>query len=404
MRADLDELRQAALSGEPTAEVRDRVQSHLRKWIARTERPSGTDRTTTIYADTTQLRVRAEDFSGFVALRNVADAVNAPLTVEYWKSSPYFLNFLRGYRVGENLRDGMKDLDRRSRLAPLFEGAQRISKIDVEQFNKLEWGNARMRALAADTLDQGWWKLLWMPPSLPYHALAGPYETVDATAITKSLIFSSWVAAPSAIASLLSYEVERQIFTQGGHSVNTPADRAAISSRLDYRMTNGRPSSMTTLALFWPQPTLASRTDPLDAARDYRNDLEPPGINRIVEWAQGRVENLVGPNGNTRATTSAQWYWFAPVRCESDSTLSLELVNARRSTLVDALAGTSEGHDTENTSGTLREHVNMMLGALGDYEPDTERPADLQETVALLGLGAPGNIAWRALSRSKATG
>ena len=171
VRADLAELRQAALSGEPTADVRDRVQSHLRKWIARTERPSGTSRTATIHANTTQLRVRAEDFNGFVALRNVADAVDAPFTVEYWKSSPYFLNFLRGYRVGENLWDGMKDLDRRSRLVPLFEGAQRISKTDVEQFNKLEWGNARMRALAAETLDQGWWKLLWMPPSLRYHAL-----------------------------------------------------------------------------------------------------------------------------------------------------------------------------------------------------------------------------------------
>ena len=234
---------------------------------------------------------------------------------------------------------------------------------------------------------------------LPYHALAGPYETVDQTAITKSLIFSSWVAAPSAIASLLSYEVERQIFTQGGHSVNTTADRASISGRLDYRVTSGRPSSMTALALFWPQPTLASQTDPLEATREYRDNPEPPSIDRVVEWAQGRVENLVGPNGNTRATTSAQWYWFAPVRCERNSALTLELVNARRSTLVDALTCTSEGHDTEDTSSILQEHVNMMLGALGDWEPDTERPADLQETAALLGLGAPGNIAWRALSR-----
>ena len=103
----------------------------------------------------------------------------------------------------------MKDPDRRTRVEPLFSGAQRISRSDVEGFQRLEWGNARMRALAAETLDQGWWKLLWMPPSLSYHALAGPYETVDQTAITKSLIFSSWVAAPSAIASLLSYEVER---------------------------------------------------------------------------------------------------------------------------------------------------------------------------------------------------
>ena len=399
VRTDLDELRQAALAGEPTADVRDRVQSQLRKWIARTERPSGNDRAITVHRNTDQLRVRAEDFNGFVALRKVADAVRAPLTVEYWKSSPYFFNFLRGYRVGEHLRDHMKDPDRRTHLTPLFRGAQRISRLDVEQFQPLEWGNARMRALATETLDQGWWRLLWIPPSLPYHALAGPYASVDPTTITKSLIFSSWVAAPSAIASLLSYEVERQIFTQAGHTVNTAADRASISSRLDYRMTNNRPSSMSALALFWPQPTLASQTDPLDAARDHRGDPELLSVDRLLEWAQERVENLVGPNGDTRSTASAPWYWFATIGGERNSALASELAGAPRSAVVDALAGISEDHDADDSHRALDAHVGQILSALDDWAPDTERPADLQETTALLGLGTPGNIAWRALNR-----
>ena len=399
VRTDLDELRQAALAGEPTADVRDRVQSQLRKWIARTERPSGADRAITVHRNTDQLRVRAEDFNGFVALRHVAAAVRAPLTVEYWKSSPYFFNFLRGYRVGEHLREDMKDPDRRTELMPLFRGAQRISRLDVEQFQPLEWGNARMRALAAETLDRGWWRLLWMPPSLPYHALAGPYSSIDPETITKSLIFSSWVAAPSAIASLLSYEVERQIFTQAGHTVNTAADRASISSRLDYRMTDNRPSSMSALALFWPQPTLASQTDPLDAARDHRGDPELPSVDRLLEWAQERVENLVGPNGDTRSTASAPWYWFATMGGERNSALASELAGAPRSAVVDALAGTSEDHDADDSHRALDAHVGQMLSALENWAPDTERPADLQETIALLGLGAPGNIAWRALNR-----
>ena len=343
--------------------------------------------------------MRTEDFNGFVALRNVANAVRAPLTVEYWKSSPYFLNFLRGYRVGEHLREDMKDPDRRTELVPLFRGAQRISKLDVEQFQPLEWGNARMRALAAEALDQGWWRLLWIPPSLPYHALAGPYASIDPTTITKSLIFSSWVAAPSAIASLLSYEVERQIFTQAGHNMNTAADRASISSRLDYRITNGRPSSMSALALFWPQPTLASQTDPLDAAREHRDDPEPPSVDRLFEWVQKRVESLVGPNGDTRSTTSAPWYWFASVHGERNSALASELASAPRNTVVDALAGISEDQEADDGHRALDAHVGQMLSALDDWAPDGERPADLQETIALLALGAPGNIAWRALSR-----
>ncbi len=273
----------------------------MRKWIARTERPTGTRRTNTVDTIPGPFHVQAQDFAGFVSLRQVADAVRAPLTVEYWKSAPYFFNFLNGYRVGEHLRAGMKVADRLAQLMTLFRGAQRITKSDVEQFQPLDWANARMRALAAETLDQGWWRLLWMPPSLPYHSLGGPYESVDSTAITKHLIFSSWVAAPSAIASLLSYEVQRRIFAGERNFANTPSARAAISSRLDYRMTDGRPPSMSVLALFWPQPALASLTDPLDAARDHPDS---PTVDRLLEWSQSRVESLIGPDGNTNSTSS----------------------------------------------------------------------------------------------------
>ena len=162
VRADLDELRQAALSGEPTPEIRDRVQAQLRKWIARTERPTGTRRTNTVDTIPGPFHVQAEDFAGFVSLRQVADAVGAPLTVEYWKSAPYFFNFLNGYRVGEHLRAGMKVPDRRAQLTPLFRGAQRIAKSDVEQFQPLDWANARRRPSHI------------VPPMTPPHGPASP--------------------------------------------------------------------------------------------------------------------------------------------------------------------------------------------------------------------------------------
>ena len=395
LRSDLDALRQAALSGEPTAAIRDRVQNRLRRWIARTERPAGARRTTTLDMTTRPFGVRAEDFSGWVALKRVADEVRGPLGVEYWKSAPYFLNFLSGYRVGERVRDHMKVPDRRARLMPLFRGAQRIARSDVERFQPLEWANARMRALAAETLEQGWWRLLWMPSSLPYHSPGGPYESVEPAAITKQLIFSSWVAAPSAIASLLSYEVQRRIFAGSGPAENTPAARAAISSRLDYRMVDERPASMSVLALFWPQPELASRTDALDAARDH---TEPPSVERLLEWARGRVEALVGPAGETSSTASAAWYWFAPVRAERGGALASALLAEPSSTQAGALAGVSPEH-APDVPRALDPHVGQVLRALDGWTPESEPPADLLATTALLGVGAPGNIAWRALNR-----
>ena len=140
VRTDLDELRQAALSGEPTVDARDRVQDQLRKWIARTERPTSKPHTTIAGEKAGEFGVTAEDFAGFVALRRVADEVKAPLSVEYWKSSPYFFNFLAGYRMGERLRAEMKTQSRRDELAPLLGGAQRIVKSDVENFKRGRMG------------------------------------------------------------------------------------------------------------------------------------------------------------------------------------------------------------------------------------------------------------------------
>ena len=395
VQSDLDALRQAALTGTPVTEIRDRVQGALRRWIARTERPE-TSRNTTTLDTTASGSVSAEDFAGYVALRRVADEVRAPLSVEYWKSSPYFLNFLNGYRVGERVREDMKIPERRARLATHFRGAQRLAKSAVEQFRQVEWANARMRALAAEMLDPGWWRLLWMPPSLPYHRLGGPYDSIDPATITKQLIFSSWVAAPSAIASLLSYEVQRQIFTAAGQSENTPAARAAIASRLDYRMTDERPASMSALALFWPQPTLAGQTDPLDAARDPE---EPPDVERLIDWARERVEPVVGPAGGSSAPASAAWHWYAPMRADRDSALASALVEAPRRTFAEALARPVAEQARVDVPRALEAHVEQALRALAGWTPESERPADLITTTVLLGLGAPGNIAWRALSR-----
>ena len=175
LQADLAAMRQAALAGEPTApksEIGCRP-SCVGGSLAPSGRPATRARRL-VDSETSPFRVQSDDFAGFVALRRVANEVKAPLSVEYWKSAPYFLNFLSGYRVGERVRASMKEAELRARLVPLFHGAQRIDKANVERFQPLEWGNARMRALYGATLKQGWWRLLWMPPSLPYHLTRRP--------------------------------------------------------------------------------------------------------------------------------------------------------------------------------------------------------------------------------------
>jgi hypothetical protein len=38
---------------------------------------------------------------------------------------------------------------------------------------EIEPANARLRQLQSETLDRGWWRLLWLPPSMTYYEPAG---------------------------------------------------------------------------------------------------------------------------------------------------------------------------------------------------------------------------------------
>ena len=55
-----------------------------------------------------------------------------------------------------------------------------LSWDDVERYAQLDPGNARLRGLTADTTGAGMWRLLWMPPSLPYYGARRPICQSDA--------------------------------------------------------------------------------------------------------------------------------------------------------------------------------------------------------------------------------
>lgn len=399
IEAALTGLRRAALAGEPASEWKDTIESAVRRLMCRTERPPARAGEVQRDADTGASDVRAEDLAAYVPLHQLADMLDAPLTVEYWKSAPYFGNFLDGYKVGERLKDALKDPARRAELQPALERLQRLRRRDITGFRPVDWGNARLRQLAATTVDAGWWRLLWVPASLPYHQPAGPFAAPEVQGMTKRLVFSSWVAAPTAIASLLSYEAERQIYASAGRSENTPDARAAISRRVQYRLDDGRPASMTTLALFWPAPCLALRTDPLTAARDAGPELR--SAESVFEWAAEQVIELTGPSGTARTSASAAWYWAAPLLLEAAQPGGRTLRGIGAPPIIDALQGSAieEDPDTATPSHVLAGHVELALATLEGREPDAERPDDLVQTIALLGVGAPGNIAWRSLRR-----
>ncbi|MBI2170311.1 MAG: hypothetical protein HYU28_12555 [Actinobacteria bacterium] len=288
------------------------------------------------------------------------------MAVDYWKSTPYFVNFGDGYQLGERLRTALSDPVVRPDVRRALAKTQHLDHAKLDAFEPVDPGNARMRQLVADTVDSGWWRLLWMPPSLPYAPLSGPYAEPGVSDMTKRLIFSSWAATPTAIASLVSYAATRHI----------AGSRVALDGtvpRLDWRVDGGRPAAMTTLALFWPAPALALRINP--------------------------TQTTSTPTSTSRTTGAEAWYWTSILSERESAPPGLDVEGAAA-----AVSGAADETFDPDDSRRLALHVEVALDLCGgrpraDMEPRTREPEDLATVIDEIGLFAPGNIAYRCVGR-----
>ena len=46
----------------------------------------------------------------------------------------------------------------------------------LRSWGRIDPGNAKLRELVGELIDDGLWRLVWMPPTLPYWPLEGPFE------------------------------------------------------------------------------------------------------------------------------------------------------------------------------------------------------------------------------------
>lgn len=359
--ANLAEFRRCAVDGHDGAVVRRALEAQLTRLMCRTERPRLGDDGMLAELVTTARTVTSADVADFASLRSLATTLDAPMNVDYWKSTPYFVNFADGYQLGDRLRAALADPEQRTEVLPKLRAVQRIERERVEQLTTLDPGNARMRQLTTETVGAGWWQLLWMPCSLPYQPPQGPFAEVGP--MSKRLVFSSWAATPTAIAALLSHDATRRM-------ANAPGRLDTVARRLDWRLTpDGQPGAMTTLMLFWPSPAVAMATDP----REPRDPLS-------------------GGSGNEAA------YWRTLLAGGGAAPPDLTATGA-----VEALAGRSDDESVDGAeSSRLGQHVELALrvsSGAGRLDGDAgDIPAD-DDTLGAVATYGPANIAYRCVSR-----
>jgi hypothetical protein len=380
-------------------ELTSAIEISVSRYMARTERIGAAGRYDSMLTEhITKPPVEPGDVRQYLLAQDVAGALRQPDVTELWKSASYLLNFLDGYQLRARFDDACAVNGGRGELADIV-GAGRDLLLDTDRiraFQEIDAGGPRLRALAHDVIDNEAWRMLWIPPVLPYHQLAGPYAREEVKGFTKRLVFSAWNAVPRSVAGLLSYLADRRL-TLGSdpRANNTTEQRSARRNRLNFAadQTTGRLAGMPALALIYPSPALAAAADPRDFARAQLDGT----IDELTAWARERIEPLLAtlPIGTGDLDSDPRWYWASPLLLDS---ADREWWDAD-----DLPARWSDWDPRASAEGSRwNEHVDLAFDTVaGALDPPLGgRPADLLDVLTQFALGGPGTIALRALRHS----
>jgi len=375
IRDALETYRSALILGGDAHTAAEAVRQALLPYMTRSERPQLAHGF--VISELPVGVPEPADVVDFVHLRRFGEEIGAPIDIEYWKSIPYFANFMEGYKPGVKARATFATPDGQ-RAEGILAATRSMNPADLENFARVEPANGYLAALKSQTVDRGWWRMLWMPPSMPYLEPGAIYSVIGD--VTKRLVFSAWSGVPTSVASLLSYEADRRIAqaSDGFLTENTSAARLRVAERFTYRTKAGEVGALSTLALFWPHPALARQGDPLAVARAAGRRVSTADAERHIE--RGLPEAVA----DTRA-----WDAFFSIG-------GLLPGNADARNLVLSAIGDETGEDASDDipdSGVLR-HVDEAMRRFAATNGELGH-SDL----ARLAMHAPGNIAHRALER-----
>ncbi len=131
------------------------------------------------------LPLSAEDIQDFVNLDTISKKLDEltgrklPIPVEYVKSTPYALSFLQGYKLKTRLGEELEQVPDLKKMVlknkDLFVSRNAIKEympLISQKASKLP--NAKLRSIL--DLNEDGWKLLWVPPTLPYYNFQGVFK------------------------------------------------------------------------------------------------------------------------------------------------------------------------------------------------------------------------------------
>lgn len=259
------------------------------------------------------LDVLEQDIRAFVQGQELLDEIGANyhVPVDYIKSTPYIMSFMRDYQLKRNVERYFKAHP--DEIRKIKKDTFWLNRNAINRYDKIPNNNARLERVMNNVLSQGMEKMLWLPPSKPYYELQGVFKKAEM--VSKTLIFSSWEMVPRMLASLISYEAERRTVGKLAKDYQDKdvhyfykGDKRYPSARLNFSVSNGVPSAMTLFCLLYPSKFLANCYDPIACMN------EGMGLREIRRQIKKNIkDNLSRFPSVKQGIQDKRWYYMAPL-------------------------------------------------------------------------------------------
>ena len=389
-------LKELALENTSILEVKKQAEDALYKGICRTERlmnEGSGDYIDDQSIDQT-LKITEKDVLSYINAEELLQITGQRhgIPSEYVKSSPYLFSFMDHYMVKKKIQ---KYFEKNPEELPKANKKYLwLNRADIKNYRPIEATNARLEKIKEQVFDKNAMLLLWVPPSMPYYELQGPFA--NAKDFSKTLVFSAWEMVPRMIASLLSYESERntvgRLAKKNTNHKNTsyfsPGSSRFPTPRLRQSLTDGKPNAMNLFTLLYPSKYLASLYDPI-ACMNQKMSLED--IENLLKIQVSKdLSNLKSKEVEDRV--DQRWYYLAPVFLDPPEYVKEWLDNKD-------LLISKEGED-EKDGGQKGFHGHMEQ-LKKEFLETSERtlgrmPDDLVQVLVNMIIGSPAICAYRA--------
>ena len=333
------------------------------------------------------LTVLEKDIQSYVQAQELLDQIgaNCHVPVDYIKSTPYLMSFMRDYQLKRIVEQYFKN--NLSEVELIKKGTFWLNRRAIDKYDKIPSNNARLERVMGKVLQRGVEKLLFMPPSKPYYELEGVFK--DSAFMSKTLIFSSWEMVPRMLACMISYEAERKTVGKLARDYQDQdvhyfysGEKRYPSARLNFSVSNGTPSGMYLFCLIYPSRFLSDCYNPVACMNKGMS------IREIKSQAKKRIEeSLKKYEASNRGNVDKRWYYIAPLLLDSFEYAYHWLQSGEK------LADYDNDEKTNRTKG-FQQHLDALLHLYLDTCKARgtnlgKQPEDLSEVLTEMAIASP---------------